>query len=280
MGRYRTEVIHTDLTTHSGWNCIQSVTETQGACLFQISGNGTRFTCNPGSGICCLWCVPPGVSSVIIELWGGGGGGGSAVVNNCSTIGGGGGGSAYARKTLPVAAGSCYTICVGAGGQGGGSFTTSMRDQACCCGSKGGTTYITGAGLTNFCAEGGFGGESRPYNTGGVLPNGGWPGNGGDVNVRGGDGGYHFSGNVCGTSSQTLTWGGSSPFGARNIYMTYDNPSQAVDSGGNGRYGGICGFYGLFPGGGGTGGIGSCCTNSTVMPMGGNGAPGLIRIWM
>lgn len=281
MGRYRTEVVNTDSTTHRGWTCVQSVTENQGACLFQISGNGQLCTCNPGIGICCLWCVPPGVSSVIIELWGGGGGGGSAITNQCCSVGGGGGGSAYSRKTLQVAAGSCYTICVGGGGTGGGSTSSSMRPSACCCGFKGGTTYITGAGLTNFCAEGGYGGESKTLYGGGVLPNGGWPGNGGDVNVRGGDGGYYFPSNLmCGTSGQVLTWGGSSPFGARNIYMTYDSPSAGSDAHNTGRSGGICGFYGLFPGGGGTGGIGSCCTDSTIWPMGGNGAPGLIRIWM
>lgn len=278
MGRYRTEVINADCTSHAQWSCVQAVTEYQGACLFQLAGNGCNYTCVAGTGACCLWVVPPGVSSVVVEIWGGGGGGGSAVVDCCNSIGGGGGGGAYARKTLSVAAGSCYTICVGGGGMGGGQNNSSMRTIACCCGFKGGTTYITGTGLTNFCAEGGYGGESRLYNVAGISPNGGWPGTGGDLNVRGSDGGYFNTGMY--TSVIAQTWGGGSPFGGRNIYMSYDCQSSGVDNHGTGRSGGICGFYGLFPGGGGTGGVGSCCTNTTVFPMGGCGAPGAIRIWM
>jgi len=277
MGRYNTQVVYTDGTAHTQWTCQQTSLQTQGTCVLQLTGGlGGTGTCGPGSGVSCQWNVPAGVSSVVIEIWGGGGGGGSAVMCQCDTIGNGGGGGAYARKTLAVTAGTCYTICVGAGGAGGGLGTllSNATSATCCCGASGGTTYITGTGLANLCAEGGYGGESRISSMTTVSPNGGWAGTGGDVNVRGSDGGSYND-----TYLNRYTWGGSSPFGGRNIYLAYDCASKYQDLCCTGRAGGICGYYGVFPGGGGTGGFASCCCIG-IAPCGGNGAPGAIRIWM
>lgn len=277
MTRYTSQiVVGTDSTTKAAWNCQRDLRPGQGACVFQLTGTSTGYDIVGTAGCCCQWTVPQNVNTVIIEIWGGGGGGGAPVNCTCCNAGGGGGGGAYARKTLSVTPGTQYTICVGGGGQGGIPATST---SVCCCGQKGGTTYVTGTGLTNFCAEGGYGGESRCRQSGESMrsPNGGWPGSGGDINVRGGDGGYR------GSQSQTdwctgFTYGGPSPFGGRTMYMGYDFCSQYVDWSGTQKYGGMCGFTGNFPGGGGTGGWPSCCCGRCS--CGGPGAPGLVRIWM
>lgn len=278
-----TTQILNDNTTKAAFTCIRTCninTTGAGACLFQLTGGASgnaNYNAASATGISCSWTVPSGVSSIVIEIWGGGGGGGAAPSGVCSERASGGGGGAYAKKSLAVTAGSSYTICVGSGGNGG----TPTSASVCCCGLKGGTTYVTGTGLNNFCAEGGYGGESRCgsmyYNI--ISPNGGWPGSGGDINARGFDGG-----SVGGGNSDTYsgwTYGGGSPFGGRNSYMGHSCCNvQADNSSQNGvRGGGIIGIIGLFPGGGGTGGIASCLPASNCA-NGGQGAPGLVRIWM
>jgi hypothetical protein len=81
-----------------------------------------------------------------------------------------------------------------------------------------------------------------------------------------------------------MTWGGGSPMGGKKIFMGYAACTYMFGTGyipstnGWDRSAGICGFTGMFPGGGGTGGAVSCCCN--VCSCGGDGAPGLVRIWM
>ena len=278
MTRYVSQItLGNDGTSKAAWNCTRSVTANPGVCVFQLTGgvggcstNGSTAV-TTGAGCCCQWTVPTGVSSVVIEIWGGGGGGAAMPNGACGSPGQGGGGGAYSRKTLAVTGGSLYTICVGAGGAPGTPSTFSR----CCCGLVGGTTYVTGTGLTNFCANGGFGGESRCYSDYNPLQlsNGGWPGSGGDLNLRGGDG-YAWSPDFC----CGYTYGGYSPFGGRQIYSGFDYCSQYTDAVGNNRAGGPCGQTGHFPGGGGSGAWPSCCCG--VCSCGGPGAPGLIRIWM
>lgn len=279
MGRYRTDIIVCDTTSKAAWNCTRSFSPGQGSCLFQITG-GTGGTCqtgNMGSGTCCAWVVPAGVTSVIIELWGGGGGGGGQPgVCFCCYIGSGGGGGAYSRKTLTgLSAGTTYTVCAGAGGYGGG-IESGMSANGCCCGKKGSTTFVTGPGLTNFCSDGGYGGESRCYHwVSRAGANGGFPGTGGDLNVRGYDGGVETQEMNCWDAG--WTYGGGSPFGGRNMYMA----GQCDTSGnicGNGKHGSGCGLTGNFPGGGGTGG--GFMTSCGQCFCGGNGSAGLVRIWM
>jgi len=98
----------------------------------------------------CRWCVPCGVTKVTFEIWGGGGGGAGAC---CCMSGIPGTTGAYSRKTLTypdIEGGYCYSMCVATAT----SNTNSFR------GVRGCTTYITGPGLSNFCAEGGYGGCS------------------------------------------------------------------------------------------------------------------------
>lgn len=277
MGRYRSDIIVCDATSKAAWNCVRTTSPGQGACVFQLTGSCGGCGIVAGAGCCCQWTVPAGVTSVIIELWGGGGGGGSAVGCMCCHYGGGGGGGAYSRKTLAgLTAGTQFTLCAGNGGCGGGKQGMSSGPD-CCCGSSGGTTYVTGTGLTNFCAGGGLGGESRCGTVFGIQTgNGGCAGAGGDLNVRGYDGGFHYHNQSC--WFQGWSYGGGSPFGGRNMYMAGDWCSQYSNKCGDGKTGGVCGLTGNFPGGGGTGGFTSCCCGICV--CGGDAAPGLIRIWM
>ena len=112
--------------------------------------NGS-FTANYDYYAYNYWAIPSGVTNVIFEIWGAGGGGGSSC---CCSRGIPGNSGAYAIKTLTGAnlvVGCKYNITLGQPGNG------SSGNQ---CGSVGGSTYITGYGLSNFCADGGNGGCS------------------------------------------------------------------------------------------------------------------------
>lgn len=104
-----------------------------------------------------FWCAPTGTTKIKFEIWGGGGGGAS--MRGCH---GGipGGAGAWAETTIGTSAacvaagkdfteGDCFDLCAGWGGQW---FCCS------CIGCRGCKSYITGNGLTNFCADGGYGG--------------------------------------------------------------------------------------------------------------------------
>ena len=100
----------------------------------------------------CCWKVPsyPGVGTTVItfEIWGGGGGGAGAC---CCAYGIPGGSGAYAYKSvIGVTSGTAYNFCIG-------SPACRSSDPA---GFDGCKTYVTGIGLTNFCANGGFKGCS------------------------------------------------------------------------------------------------------------------------
>jgi hypothetical protein len=70
------------------------------------------------------WTVPPGITSICIEVWSGGGGGGGSSFGG---VAGGGGGGGFAYQCFTVVPGTTYTVNVGAGGAGGtiGSDGTS-----------------------------------------------------------------------------------------------------------------------------------------------------------
>jgi len=105
---------------------------------------------SPGS---CTFTVPSFVTLVTFEAWGAGGGGGAVQCCTCYMAGIGGGGGGYARTTIAVTPGATYTVCVGYGGMV--STTGNCTLHWCCCGQTGGTSYVTGTGLSNFCAVGG-----------------------------------------------------------------------------------------------------------------------------
>ena len=56
------------------------------------------------------WVAPPGVTHVMVEMWGGGAGGGAPLDLP------GGGGGAYSRSVITVIPGTTYKIQVGGGG--------------------------------------------------------------------------------------------------------------------------------------------------------------------
>ena len=100
------------------------------------------------------WKVPANTTEVIFEIWGAGGSGGDS---RCCGRGIPGSSRAYAYKKLTgsdVVPGCSYSIDIGQGGRARNNLT---------CGQKGGDTYITGYGLSNFCAVGGDGGCSCCY---------------------------------------------------------------------------------------------------------------------
>jgi len=287
MARYCTQVVsYCDTTTKAGFSCIRTcninTVSYVGTCVVQLSGGtgGCASTGNINIGNSAIYTVPSsGVSQILIEIWGGGGGG--AAIPVCSCAGGrasGGGGGGYSKILLPVTPGAQYTLCAGSGGQGGGAACSTPTARACCCGNKGMTTYVTGPGLSNFCAEGGYGGESKCQSTCQSLQtaNGGWA-YGGNLNLRGYDGGWHSGWNPS-DWCMGFNYGGGSPFGGRNMYIGFDTCSLYSDYSATGKAGGVCGFTGNFPGGGGTGSWFSCCC--AICACGGHGAPGMIRIWM
>ena len=104
------------------------------------SGNG---------GCCCLWTVPEDVTYIKFQVWGGGGGGGGSC---CCMQGRPGGSGSFTMKTVTGQLGGCqYTICAG------GTSLHSNTNAGC----PGCTSYVTGQGLSGFCARGGCGGCSR-----------------------------------------------------------------------------------------------------------------------
>lgn len=144
------------------------------------------------------WTVPPGVTSICVEVWGGGGNGGRCSHSSLPG-GGGGGGGAYGYQCFTVVPGTSYNVVVGNSGgtssvgtlinaTGGGSGGDNGGP-----GGSGGTSSATfnisgtsgGAGAYLY---GGFGGNSNDgygapstgtygYAASGSIPGGGGGGN-------------------------------------------------------------------------------------------------------
>ena len=103
----------------------------------------TNVTAQQNGGRCCAFTAPPGTTFINFEMWGGGGSGGGAC---CCMTGQPGGAGAYTIKGVTGVLGGCvYTVCAA-------SSNISSNTNAGCPGC---TSYVTGAGLTNFCAAGG-----------------------------------------------------------------------------------------------------------------------------
>jgi hypothetical protein len=98
-------------------------------------------------GVSCLWTVPAGASFARFEIWGAGA---ASKGNACCGLTMPGGSGAYASVILPVVPGCQYQICAGC--------------ALCCCyycdtsgltAGQGCMSFVTGYGLSNFCADGG-----------------------------------------------------------------------------------------------------------------------------
>lgn len=202
--------------------------------------------------------VPSGISELTFEIWGAGGGGGAHCCCDCYHGGPPGGGGGYSAKTVATAPGCQYSVCVGSGGMV--PTVGSCVLHWCCYGQVGGTTYVTGYNLSNFCATGGDGGHSTCYYICGCNTNGG-VGYGGDITG-------------CGTAGSNQ--------GYSDAYMwRFALSGAAPFTGGTRPHSGdhccpcMLGYPGVFPGGGGaTVQTNICCCCS----QGGVGANGLVRI--
>ena len=107
---------------------------------FQVCDTSQYHRC----GCCCQWTVPGGVTCARFQIWGAGGGSGTSC---CCGGAPNGGQAAYASVIMPVTAGQSYTLCAGCA-----YCCYTERSQMT---ADGGTSYVQGPGLTNFCAEGG-----------------------------------------------------------------------------------------------------------------------------
>lgn len=200
----------------------------------------TRTYCGTDthSTACTTWIVPADTTCATFEIWGGGGAG--APTCCCMCYGGEpGSGGAYSMKTIPVTPGASYSFVVGCGGCANECWYNS---NACGCG--GGTTYVTGTGLTNFCAEGGFGGRwcnASPTNS--TLTGARAVAYGGDLNLRGIPAQMFGCGWYYGSGSCSISLTGGAPFGG-GWQPTMASVSQCQNPG-------ACGITGSFPGGGG-----------------------------
>ncbi|MBL7924227.1 MAG: HYR domain-containing protein, partial [Bacteroidia bacterium] len=218
---------------------ILSVTTAFGQSTQTFSSSGT-------------WIAPAGVTSVQVECWGGGGRGGSTVFSGNET--GGGGGGAYVKKnSVPVNAGTSYTVTVGAGssssGVAGGDswFNTNTTVMA-----KGGSTV-------NDNGTSGASGGSAASSIGDIKFSGGNGAAGSSGNYGGGGG--SSAGTAAAGTTATNSNGGAAPTGGGN--------------GGNGRSGSNGnGLPGSVPGGGG-GGVRS---GTLGLQTGGAGANGRVLV--
>ena len=118
-----------------------------GACWQNVCDTSGRQWC-PG------FCVIPGVTTLQFEIWGGGGAGANAC---CCQQGSPGGSGAYAMKTLCASdlgldtlGGFCYLL----------NIAPPTTCSGSCSGVQGCKSFITGCGLSNFCADGGMGGRT------------------------------------------------------------------------------------------------------------------------
>ena len=184
------------------------------------------------------WLCPAGVTSVQVECWGGGGGSGGTSTS-ASRVGGGGAGGAYVKNTtITVAAGTTYTITVGAGGTAGAGVAAGF-------GGKGGSSSFSGSGITTLTAVGGVGGTN-----GDSTVNPGPGGLGSATGNAGFSGSFSYAGGngAAGTSS-TISGAGGGAAGSNGA-----GGNATTGTGGTGGTGGANGAAGRAPTGAGTGG--------------------------
>lgn len=193
-----------------------------------------------------------------LVIGGGGGGGGSG---NMTTAGGGGaggyrssvkgetsGGGANAEPSIVFPFGIQLSITVGAGGNGGSDYFNTN-------GSNGGSSSITGTGITTITALGGGLGAAGATNWNGGL---GWGSTGGA-----GGGANRNTGAGSGTVNQGFAGGLSN--GAWNA---------SGRGGGGGGAGAIGGDWSATNGGNGGPGVSSMITGNAVTRAGGGGGSG------
>ncbi len=169
LGQYSNVTVNTDMKENATCEVFWSIQSGNGVTGLGAGADASHNAEFGGTGSPFVfkwnWIVPAGVSSATFHIWGGGGGGAPGY---CCMTGVNGGSGAYAFKTVSVTPGTCYTACyegsdrykcANADATSGG--LTNQSAPYVMRGCRGFKTYVTGAGLTNFCAEGGSPGATR-----------------------------------------------------------------------------------------------------------------------
>ncbi|MCX8479539.1 MAG: hypothetical protein ORN56_07100 [Chitinophagales bacterium] len=157
------------------------------------------------------WVVPPGVTTICVEIWGGGGRGGDIGSSFSSTCSGGGGAGGYGYQCISVTPNQSFSFLVGA------------SDQASTFGSIL-TANAGGAGTNNNTVLFGLGGTcNAAFNVKGE-----------DANLLWRSGGSAYSGGIGGVSS-----------------VGYSQNGISGQSPGGGGSGGCAGFGNYYSGGNG-----------------------------
>ena len=162
------------------------------------------------------WTVPPGVTSICVEVWGAGGGGlfGDP---NYDFYGGAGGG--YSYQCFTVVPGNINAIIIGDGGTANGIYSADR-------GNTGGTSSFGslisatgGTGGSKF--DGGIGGVGN-FSNGGIGTNGNPSGGYGGTGGKGGNGGNGGNGGTTSNAGQSPGGGGGPRAnGARGQVIIY-----------------------------------------------------------
>jgi len=242
-----------------------SNTATSAGVIGAASGPVTKQRCTIDViATSCTWTVPSGITSATFEAWGGGGNGGVNCCCECSGMSGGTGGG-YSVITISVTTGTAYTICAGTAPPG--PYYCSNTPNGC----HGCPSYVTGTGLSNFCADGGGGGTSGnncAYGCKGACSCCGgqaWGYGATSATGLGLNGGFNWNMNWGNGSFCSMAMGGGAPLGGGASYNTGNSCTPYY----------TCGINGNFPGGGGSGATNCCCD---CCGCSGAGAPGYVRI--
>ena len=123
------------------WDCIPTGSGWTGG--IKVCDASGYYRC----GCSCTWTVPAGVTCARFQLWGAGGASSASKNYGFSPFGSTG---AYASAIIPVTAGCSYTICAGCAYCCYSSYGSTGRVSGC-------KSWVQGAGLCRFCAEGGQG---------------------------------------------------------------------------------------------------------------------------
>ena len=110
---------------------------------FKVCDSSEFFRC----GSNCEWTVPAGITCARFQLWGAGAQSGAAGCCGGSPFGGSG---AYASVIMPVTESDVYTLCAGCAFCCYSGWNEPGNQNGC-------SSFVTGPGLTNFCAMGGIG---------------------------------------------------------------------------------------------------------------------------
>lgn len=124
----------------TNWGLLPLLDSPTGCLCVYDSASG-YLRCN----VSCSWTVPAGTSKVQFQLWGAGAGTANGMCCAGSPFGATG---AYATVVIDATPGDTYVLCAGCAYC---CYAYCSTENSTC----GGTTYVTGPGLSGLCALGG-----------------------------------------------------------------------------------------------------------------------------